>query len=267
MSQINQYQNIFDSHAHYDDKRFDKNRAETISRIHDNGVCAVVNVGCDLPSSKAGIALAEEHPFFYCSVGIHPHSAKECGAGCLEELKTLSAHEKAVAIGEIGLDYHYDFSPRDIQKTVFEEQLILAKELDMPVIIHSREATADTLALLKRYQPKGVVHCFSGSAETAKEIIRLGMYIGYTGVVTFGNARKVLGAVRETPLDRLLLETDCPYMAPVPYRGKTCTSDMIARTAEKIAEIKQIPVQELIDTANRNTKQCYSIPELTANSQ
>lgn len=255
------YHNIFDSHAHYNDERFRSIQEETIRHIRENGVAAVLNAGCDMPSSYSGLELTRSYPFFYCSVGIHPHDAENWSESNLEELAALAGEEKVVAIGEIGLDYHYDFSPRGRQKEVFEKQLLLAQELSLPVIIHSREATADTLELLRRYRPKGVVHCFSGSAQTASEILSLGMYLGYTGVVTFNNAKKVLEAVKVTPLDRLLLETDCPYMAPVPYRGKTCTSDMIALTAEKIAQIKETDVQDLIDIANRNAHICFGIPE------
>ncbi|SCH27451.1 Uncharacterized deoxyribonuclease YcfH [uncultured Ruminococcus sp.] len=253
------YQNIFDSHAHYNDERFDGILEETISSIQKNGVAAVLNAGCDLPSSYSGVELTKRYPFFYCSVGIHPHDAQNCRDGYLKELEALAKEEKVVAIGEIGLDYHYDFSPRDLQKKVFAEQLQLANFLDLPVIIHSREATADTMELLQKYHPHGVVHCFSGSSQTAKEILSLGMYLGFTGVVTFNNAKKVLEAVKATPADRLLLETDCPYMAPVPHRGKTCTSDMIAFTAEKIAQLKEMDTQALIDQAHQNTLSCFGI--------
>ena len=166
---------------------------------------------------------------------------------------------KAVAVGEIGLDYHYDGYDRDRQIQIFEEQMELAKELDLPVIIHSRDAVEDTLTLLKKHRPRGIVHCFSGSAEVAKEIIKLDMYIGFTGVLTFKNAKKALKALAEVPMERLLLETDCPYMAPVPFRGKRCDSSMIAYTAEKAAEIKEMDVQQLIDITCNNGKQIYNI--------
>ena len=255
------YQNIFDSHAHYDDERFSGILEETLRQVRGNGVAYILNAGCDLASSHAGVELARRYPFFYCAVGIHPHDASSWSPAVREELTALAAEKKVVAIGEIGLDYHYDFSPRGQQREAFEAQLILAQELGLPVIIHSREATADTLALLQKYRPRGVVHCFSGSAETAREILALGMYLGYTGAVTFKNARKILDAVRVTPDDRLLLETDCPYMAPVPFRGKTCTSDMIAYTAERIAQLKDMDPQKLIDLAHENTRRCFSIPD------
>lgn len=203
--------------------------------------------------------LANKYKQVYASVGYHPHEASNIYEGYLDNLAELSKNEKVVAIGEIGLDYHYDLSPRDTQQKVFEEQLILAKELDLPVIIHAREATEDYLRLLSRYKPRGVVHCFSGSAETAKIVIELGMYIGFTGVVTFKNARKTLEAVAETPLDKLLLETDCPYMSPEPFRGQRCSSDLIEYTAQAIANVKGMAVQEVIDIARENTLRLFAI--------
>lgn len=245
--------NIFDSHAHYDDERFKDDLDDVIQHIKNNGVTNVINVGCDVKSSIKSIELAKKYPFFYAAVGVHPHDAENVEKDYLLTIENLLKDEKVVALGEIGLDYHYDFSPRNIQQKVFEEQLKLAKKVDVPVIIHSREATNDTMHLLRKYNPKGVVHCFSGSAETAKETLKLGMYIGFTGVVTFPNAKKILDVIKVTPLDKLLLETDCPYMAPVPYRGKRTTSDMIEKTAETIANVKGIKTQELIDIARENT--------------
>ena len=168
-------------------------------------------------------------------------------------------HEKVAALGEIGLDYHWDEPPRDIQREAFERQLKLAVRLDIPVIIHSRDATEDTMRLLAQYRPKGVMHCFSGSAETAKEVVKLGMYVGFTGVVTFKNARRALEAAAVVPIDRLLLETDCPYMAPVPFRGKRTTSDMIAYSAEVLARVKGISAQELIDRTRENAMRLFNI--------
>ena len=244
---------IFDSHAHYDGERFDEERDALLSSLSSHGIDAVINIGSDLPSSLASVELAHRYDFIFAAVGFHPHDAAGCEAGYLDKLAALSRDPKVVAIGEIGLDYHYDFSPRDVQRRVFEEQLILARDLDLPVVIHMREATQDALDLLGRYRPRGVVHCFSSSRETAKTILSFGMYIGYTGVVTFQNARKVLGAVEDTPLDRLLLETDAPYMAPVPYRGKRCDSTMIPETAKCIAELKGETVETIIDRAFDNT--------------
>lgn len=250
---------IFDSHAHYDNERFDEDRDEVLASLSQNGVCNIINVGCDKASSLASVALAEKYPFCYAAVGYHPHEAAEAKSGYLDELAELTKAKKVIAIGEIGLDYHYDFSPRDIQRRVFEEQLILANTLSLPVIIHAREASADYLDSLERYKPRGVVHCFAGSAETAKKVISMGLYIGFTGVVTFKNARKTLEAVLQTPLDRLLIETDCPYMAPEPFRGQRCRSDMLDKTAEAIANVKGISTQEVIDIARENTKRLFAI--------
>ena len=253
------YTGIFDSHAHYDDPRFDPDRDEILRLLAEQGVAAVTNIGCDRPTSVASMELSKRYPFIYATVGFHPHEARHYERSDALLMEQWCGEEKCVAVGEIGLDYHYDHSPRDVQRRVFEAQLQLARELHMPVVIHSREATEDTLELLRKYRPQGVVHCFSGSAETAGEILKLGMYIGYTGVITFPNARRVLSAVAETPLDRILLETDCPYMAPAPHRGTRCDSGMLGYVAEKIGEIKGIGAQELIDRAAENTRQLYRI--------
>ena len=190
-------------------------------------------------------------------MGIHPHETENIPENYLGTLAAYLNHRKTVAIGEIGLDYHYDFSPREAQKMSFEEQLSLAKELDVPVIIHDREAHADTLELLKKYRPKGVVHCFSGSVEMSEEIIKLGMYIGLGGAVTFKNAKNPMFVAKAAPLDRILLETDCPYMAPVPHRGTRCDSSMIKFTAEKIAIERGISADELFKATNENAQQLF----------
>lgn len=251
------YNNIFDTHAHYDDSRFDEDRDELISGLLEKGVSHIINCGCDLKSSISTVALAEKYSFIYAAVGVHAHEAEDATESDLKKIKELYKNKKVVAVGEIGLDYHYDFSPRERQKEIFEEQIILANELDLPIIVHDREAHEDTMNLLKKYKPKGVVHCFSGSAEMAKEIVKLGMYIGIGGAVTFKNAKKPVEVVEYLPLDRLLLETDAPYMTPVPYRGQRCDSSHIAYTAEKISEIKGIDVQELIDICNENAKKLF----------
>lgn len=251
--------NIFDSHAHYDDSRFDEDRGELLRSIPGAGVSYIINAASDIPSAEVGIGLAEEHDFVFCSVGIHPHEAKDAPADLEDILTELARHPKVCALGEMGLDYHYDFSPREKQREVFERQLSLAAALELPVIVHDREAHGDTMNLLRRFRPRGIVHCYSGSAEMAKEILALGMYIGFTGVVTFKNARKTLEAVAAVPLDRLLLETDCPYMAPEPYRGKRCDSSMIAQTAAAIARVKGIEVQALLDITCENARTVYKI--------
>lgn len=250
---------IFDSHAHYDDERFRDDLPDVISHLKQNGVCTVLNVGCDEQSSLSTVSLAKQIPWFYAAVGIHPHAADELSEHWMDTLMPLFSEEKVVALGEIGLDYHWDTPNRESQRALFEAQLQLAQQVNLPVIIHSRDACADTMELLHKYNPRGVVHCFSGSAETAKEVVNMGMYVGFTGVVTFPNARKTFEAVRAVPMERLLLETDCPYMAPVPFRGKRTTSDMIQYTAQAIAEQKGLSAQEVIDIARENTCRLFGI--------
>lgn len=254
------YTGIFDSHAHYDSERFDGDRDEVLAALPENGICGVIDVGCDLPSSLAAVKLSESVPNFYAAVGYHPHEADAYNEEDMAKIIELLKKPRTVAIGEIGLDYHYDFSPREKQREVFELQMKLAKELDVPVIIHSREATQDTLEILAKYPGvQGVVHCFSGSAETAEILLKIGWHIGFTGVITFSNARKILDACAVVPPERLLLETDCPYMSPVPYRGKRCWSPMIQMTAEKAAEIHGMDPQELIDRARENTIRLFRL--------
>lgn len=253
------YKHIFDTHAHYDDFKFEEDRDTVLSELPANGVEYVVNCGCDLKSCKKSIEICESFDYFYCALGIHPSEINDNADAEFDEIKRLSDYEKCVAVGEIGLDYHYDFVPHDRQLAFFEKQLQFATEKNLPVIVHDREAHEDTLTLLKKYRPKGVLHCFSGSVEMAKEIIKLGMYIGLGGAVTFKNARKPLEVAEYLPEDRLLLETDCPYMAPVPNRGKRCTSDMIALTAEKIAEVRKTDTQQLIDKTKQNAFELFSI--------
>ncbi|MBQ7861294.1 MAG: TatD family hydrolase [Clostridia bacterium] len=253
------YGNIFDTHAHYDDSRFEEDRDELLCSLKVKGVSHIVNCGCDLKSSLSTLNLAEKYDFIFAAIGVHAHEAEETTEDDLAEIEKLYSNKKVVAVGEIGLDYHYDFSPRERQIEIFERQLILANKLNLPVIVHDREAHEDTMNLLKKHRPKGVVHCFSGSAEMAKEIVKLGMYIGIGGAVTFKNAKKPIEVVEYLPLDRLLLETDAPYMTPVPFRGQRCDSAHIAYTAEKIAEIKGIEAQELIDICNENAKRLFNI--------
>jgi TatD DNase family protein len=256
--------NIFDSHAHYDDEQFDGDREELLRSLPSKGVCAVINCASDLKSSATSAELSEKYPFFWCACGVHPHEAeKELKTADINEIEkrivNFAEKKKCVAIGEIGIDYHYDFSPRELQKELFELQLKLSKELDLPVIVHDREAHEDTMTLLKKYRPKGVVHCFSGSVEMAREVLKLGMYIGLGGAVTFKNAKKPVAVAAATDIDRILLETDCPYMAPVPFRGTRCSSDMIAYSAQTIASVKNMDVQTLVDAATENTKRLFGI--------
>ncbi len=253
------YNNIFDTHAHYDDEKFDGDRAEVLSFVKANGVSKIIDCGCDLKSSLAAVNLSEEYDFIYAAVGVHAHEAEEATEKDFTEIEKLYAHKKVVAVGEIGLDYHYDFSPRERQLEIFERQLILANKLDLPVIIHDREAHEDTLRLLKKHRPKGVVHCFSGSVESAKEVLSLGMYIGLGGAVTFKNAKKPVEVAKFVPDDYLLLETDCPYMAPVPYRGKRCDSSMIAASAGFIASVRNTDTQTLIDRCHENADRLFGL--------
>ncbi|MBQ8135721.1 MAG: TatD family hydrolase [Clostridia bacterium] len=249
---------IFDTHSHYDDKAFDTDRDSVLSGLTEKGVCAVVNQGTDLNTSKFSLKLAEKYPHVYAAVGLHPECLDENSLSDIEEIKKLAAHPKAVAIGEIGLDYYYDI-PKELQKQVFIRQLKLANELSMPVNIHDREAHGDTLEILKKYCPKGILHCFSGSVEMAREIIKLGMYIGIGGVVTFKNARKTVEVCENIPLDRIVLETDCPYLAPVPLRGKRNDSSLIAHTAQRIAEIKGITVEQVLIATKHNAESVYNV--------
>lgn len=252
-------ENIFDTHAHYDDEAFDADRDVLLQSLPGKGIINVIDCGCDIKSSEKALELSEKYDFIFAAVGIHPHEAEDADENALEEVRRLSKHEKAVAIGEIGLDYHYDFSPREVQKEFFEKQIILASELQMPIIVHDREAHEDTLELLRKYKPKGVLHCFSGSVESAKEIVSLGMYIGLGGAVTFKNARKPLEVAEWLPLDRLLLETDAPYMTPVPFRGKRNDSSLIPYAALKIAEVKGIDAQAVVDAASENARRLFGI--------
>lgn len=252
-------ENIFDTHAHYDDEAFDLDRDTLLTSLKSKGVGYVIDCGCDVASSEKAIELSEKYDFIYAAVGIHPHEAEGAKDGDLEIIKRLTEHGKVVAIGEIGLDYHYDFSPRELQKEYFEKQIILANELDMPIIVHDREAHEDTMQLLRKYKPKGVLHCFSGSVETAKEIISLGMYIGLGGAVTFKNAKKPIEVAEYLPLDRLLLETDAPYMSPVPYRGKRNDSSLIPYTAIRIAEAKGMEAQAVVNAACENAKRLFGV--------
>lgn len=252
--------NIFDSHAHYDSEQFNNDRDELLSGMHEKGVCAIINCADTLKSCKRSLVLAEKYNFIYAACGIHPHNAQGCkDKDYIEKIATHSKNQKCVAIGEIGLDYHYDFSPRELQKKFFEEQIILANELGLPVIVHDREAHEDTLKLLKKHRPKGVVHCFSGSAEMAEEIVKLGLYIGLGGAVTFKNARKPLEVARCIPAERLLVETDCPYMAPVPFRGTRCDSSMIYRIAEVLAGVRSCEAQEILNRTKANACELFKI--------
>lgn len=250
---------IFDSHAHYNDPAFENDADAVITNLFENGVFGIMNVGYNYQSIELAQNQANKYENIWFAAGIHPHDSADLDADYIERLSKYASDRKCAAIGEIGLDYFRNSSPKIVQQRVFERQLKLAEQLDMPVIIHSREATRDTLDILKQHSCKGVVHCFSSSAQTAEEVLKLGYYIGFTGVVTFNNAKKAVEAAKAVPLERLLVETDCPYMAPVPHRGERCTSDMIEFTAAKLAEIKGVTAQELIDITRENAKRLYRI--------
>ena len=253
---------IFDSHAHYDSEQFNEDREELLgSVLPQKGVCGVINMSADFESLAKTVSLCDQYDYFYGAVGIHPECAADLPENWLEEVESLLSHPKIVAIGEIGLDYHWeDACPRERQKEVFIAQLELAKKYNLPVVIHDREAHGDMMEILRKYKPKGVVHCFSGSVELARETIALGMYIGLGGVVTFKNARHSVEVAADIPLDHLLTETDAPYMAPVPMRGKRCDSSMIPYDAAKIAEVRGITAQEVLTAGCENACRLFSIP-------
>lgn len=252
---------IFDSHAHYDDESFNEDREQVIKEIHDNGVIAVLNCGASLQGARDSLKLAEKYDFFYAAVGVHPENANELTDEAFEEIKEMTKNPKVRAIGEIGLDYYWEENPpKEVQKEVFRRQMALARELNLPVVIHDREAHGDTLEIMKEFpEVKGVVHCFSGSVEFARECLKLGYYIGFTGVVTFKNAKKILEVAKEVPMDKILVETDAPYMAPTPHRGKRNQSDYIKFIIEKIAEIKSISTGEMENITINNAKNLLKI--------
>ena len=252
------YKNIFDAHAHYDDDWFAEDREALLSALPEGGVSGVVCNAVDLSSAAVIQSYAEKYPYIYFTAGFHPENLENIPENYLDGIARSLEHKKCVAIGEIGLDYHWDI-PRDLQNRIFEEQLKLAVELDVPVVVHDREAHGDTMNLLRKYKPKGLMHCFSGSVELMREVLRLGMSISLGGVVTFKNARHSVECAAEVPLDRLLLETDAPYMAPVPFRGKRNDSRNIAYVAEKIAEVRGIDAQELLNITAENAKKLYEI--------
>lgn len=251
------YHNIFDSHAHYDDEQFDIDRNELLVSFKEKGISGVVCCGTDIKTSEFAVQLSHKYDFMYSAVGFHPLENGEYNDGDLEKIRELAKDEKCVAIGEIGLDYHYEKDSRENQLVLVEKQIELANELDLPIIFHDRESHEDTLNILKKYKPKGVVHCFSGSVEMAKEIVKLGMYIGLGGAVTFKNAVKPCEVAKFVPNDKLLIETDAPYMTPVPFRGKRCDSLYIPYTAKKIAELRGVSAQEILDLTDKNARKLF----------
>lgn len=252
--------NIFDSHGHYTESSFDADRDELLSTLPQRGVKNIVTIGAYMSDCPKILELTKKYDYIYGAMGVHPEAVDETPDDYLEQLeKYIISSEKIRAVGEIGLDYHYDGYSAEKQKKIFIEQLELAQKLQLPVIVHSRNACEDTMEILRKYKPEGVVHCYSYSAETAKEIIALGMHISFTGVLTFKNAKKALKALEQVPFDRLMLETDCPYMAPEPYRGQRCDSSMIEKTAAKAAEVKGVSTQEMLDITAENAERFFGI--------
>ena len=252
---------IFDKHAHYDSDSFDEDRENVIKELKENGVIGVLNCGSDLYGLRKSVELAKEFDMFYAAVGIHPENADEFNEDVVKEIKEFVKNEKVKAIGEIGLDYYWEENPpREVQKEVFRAQMKLADELNLPVVIHDRDAHKDTLEIMKEFPHViGVVHCFSGSVEFAKECIKLGYYIGFTGVLTFKNAKKLVDVCREIPAERMLVETDCPFMAPVPFRGKRNKSDYIEYIIDKMSEIRGISGEEMNEVLLNNKKRLFKI--------
>ncbi len=250
---------IFDSHAHYDDTRFDNLRDELLLEISQNGVCGIINCGTDIDTSAFSVSLAEKYDFVYAAVGYHPESVNDKTVFDEQQMLKLISNKKTVAIGEIGLDYYWDTTFKQKQIEMFEKQLIFANERSLPVIIHDREAHGDTLEIIKKHKPKGVLHCFSGSVEMAKEAANLGLYIGFGGVLTFKNSKKAVEVAEAIPLESILLETDAPYLAPEPNRGKLNRSDYIEFVAKKLADIKNIDYEEVLNQTLKNTKKLFNI--------
>ena len=252
---------IFESHAHYDSQQFDEDRDELLRSMPENGVGTIINSGANWDSVTGVVELAQRYPYVYAAVGMHPDEVGDLNEDRFAYLKSQCQKEKVVAVGEIGLDYYWDNESHDVQKKWFIKQLDLARELNLPVIIHSRDAAADTLEIMKEHGKglRGVIHCFSYSVELAREYVKMGFHIGIGGVVTFKNGKKLKEIAQEIPLDRILLETDCPYLAPVPYRGKRNSSLYLPHVVTKLAEIKEIPEEEVIRVTEQNAVRMYRL--------
>ena len=252
---------LFDTHAHLDDRAFDQDRQALLARLPEQGLALVMNPGCSLESSRNASKLAEEYDYIYAAVGSHPDAADEVDEAVLEEYRKLcKLNPKIKAIGEIGLDYHYEDIPRQLQQKAFRAQMELARELKLPVIVHERDAHEDGMAIVWEFSDvTGVFHCYSGSAEMARQLTDRGWYIGFTGVLTFKNARKAIEAAQAIPLERIVLETDCPYMAPEPFRGKRNDPGYLFRMAEKLAEIRGSSVEEIRAITAENGRRLYRI--------
>lgn len=253
---------IIDSHAHYDDEEFNIDRDSILCSMQENGIEKIINVGANIKGSKASIELSKKYPFVYAAIGVHPSDVGELNEEKINWLFESSNHEKVVAIGEIGLDYHYEDTDKELQKKWFLEQMHLAKRVNKPIIIHSREAALDTITIMKEANAQeigGVVHCYSYTKESARDYLNMGYYFGIGGVLTFKNAKKLVEAVEYIPLDRILLETDCPYLAPEPYRGKRNSSLYLPFVVEKMAQIKGVSEKDIIEITTNNTKKLFRI--------
>ncbi|MCD7947810.1 MAG: TatD family hydrolase [Oscillospiraceae bacterium] len=255
----------FDTHAHYYSKSFKKDRDQVLRSLPEKGVDLVVCPAEDLPSARACIQLAEQYPFLYAAVGVHPHEAKDVPSGWLAGLQALSYHPKVVALGEMGLDYHYDFSPREQQREVFHAQLDLAGRLNKKVIVHDREAHRDCLDAVRAYpNVTGVYHCYSGGLEDAKTLVALGWSLSFTGAITFPNARRALEVIEWLPMESIMIETDAPYLTPEPFRGKRNDSGYVYRVAEVIAQVKGLSMEEIAAVTKENGKRFFGIEEENA---
>ncbi len=252
---------IFDTHAHYDDEQFDADRAELLVSMPENGVGLILDPGCDIETSRRAVAIAEQYPHVYAAVGYHPENCAPFVPEEIETLRALAQHPKVVAIGEIGLDYYWaENPPKEFQQDVLRRQLALAVEMDLPVVIHDRDAHADCLAIVKEFPAaRGVFHCYSGSVEMARELWKLGWYVGFDGPLTYKNARKTVEVAAEAPPDRILIETDSPYLAPVPLRGTRNDSRNLVHVAQKLAEIRGTTPEEVIELTAENGRRLFGI--------
>jgi TatD DNase family protein len=255
---------VFDTHAHYDDEAFDADRESILSALKQNGVTGVIDPGCDVASSRRALALAERYPFLYAAVGLHPENCAGAGETELAEIRTLCGHPKVVAVGEIGLDYYWDGNPpRAFQQEIFRCQLHMAQELELPVIVHDRDAHGDSLAIVREFSGlRGVFHCFSGSPEMAAELLKLSWYLGFDGPITYKNARRAPEVAAVVPLDRILLETDSPYLPPVPNRGKRNDSTNLPYIARALAAMKGVTEETLVQAADENAERLFGVTAL-----
>lgn len=256
---------IYETHAHYDDERFDETREELLAALPSCGIGRVINVGADMPSSRASIALAEKYSYIYAAVGVHPHDTDHMTERDLEELYKLTEHKKVLAVGEIGLDYYYDADFKDKQQLWFKRQLEMAADVKLPIIVHSRDAAQDTFDIISASRVRnGVIHAYSGSVEMAFDYIEMGFYLGIGGVVTFKNAKKLVEVVREVPMERIVVETDSPYLSPEPVRGTCNNSQNLRYIIDKIAQIKQIEPKIVEETARKNSERLFDMKKSVA---